>query len=301
MKVLLTGATGLLGTHLIRVIPTGVSVVGTVHVFKKTVSHPQVNYLDIELKEAGSVTKVCAQVKPDIIIHTAAHTSVDFCEKNKEETRLTNIVSVENILREAKKYNSKVIFCSTNMSYDGLNAPYNEKSLQSPGSYYGQTKVAGEKLIMDSGVEYTIVRLMTMYGWNWQPSRKNMVTMSIEKLQNKEKLWMTNDVFNNLLYVGQAAEFFWQIVQNSSKTNNQKFNIAGAECANRYMAVMKLCEVFKLDKSLISEVSSDYFAGSEVPRSPNTCFDTTKAQDILQFTPLTLEAGLRLMKAHPSK
>jgi dTDP-4-dehydrorhamnose reductase len=295
MKVLITGSTGLLGTHLIKQVPRGIEVFGTVHDYKKTVKHPQVSYRNIELKDSDSVAKVFKKVKPDIVIHTAAHTSVDFCENNQEETHKTNIEGLQNILTEAKKYNSKIIFCSTNMSYDGNEPPYSEESVQNPGSYYGKTKVQGEELIINSGVEYTIVRLMTMYGWNWQPARKNMITMSIDKLSNQQQLWMTNDVFNNLLYVGQAADFFWKIVKKPKVTKNQKFNIAGAECTNRYVAVMELCKIFKLDDTLVTEVSSDYFKGSEVPRSPNTCFDTAKAQNVLLFKPFTLRQGLKAM------
>ena len=299
IKILITGGTGLLGTHLLLSKPNNCQVFATVHDYKKVLKLKDVAYVPLDVRNGQEITKVINSINPEIVIHTAAHSSVDFCQKNQEEAYQTNSISTKYIVESLKKINGKLLFCSTNMTYDGLNHPYNEKSRQHPQTFYGKTKVDSEKIIVKSKINYSIIRLMTMYGWNWQPERKNMISMAIGKLRENQELWMTNDVFNNLLYVGQAAEFFWDVTLHPEISDFQKFNIAGAECVNRFQATMKLCEIFDLNKKLVHEVKSSYFQGQETPRSPNTCFDTTKIKKLLKFQPYSLSQGLTQMKNQP--
>lgn len=297
-RVLITGATGLLGTHLLLKAQKSCDVYATVHEYKKVLDLNNVTYTILDIRDRLQVIDVFSKIKPDIVFHTAAHGRLDYCEQHKDDAYSTNFLGTKYIVDELKKYNGKIIFCSTNATYDGLNPPYDEKSIQKPDSYYAQTKVDSEKYIMDSGIDYTIVRLMTMYGWNFQPTRKNMVSMVIEKLKNNEHLWMTNDVFNNMLFVEEAANFFWKILKNKDISSKTKYNIAGYDSLNRYETVMKICEVFDFDKSLVTEVDSSYFSG-EVPRSPDTTFNTEKARKELQYKPIKLKTGIQRMKSRP--
>lgn len=298
-RILITGGTGLLGTHLLLSAPKNVQVYASLHTFKKTLTLPNVSYLNLDVTNKDQVNNIISAVKPHVVIHTAAHSSVDYCEKHPHNAFETNTNSTKYIVDALKKADGKIIFCSTNMTFDGHYPPYSEKSVQHPETVYGKTKVEAEKTISESGVAFTIVRLMTMYGWNWQPERKNMISMAIEKLRKNEQLWMTNDVWNNLLYVEQAAQFFWDITQDEKVSDGQTFHIAGADCTNRYQATMKLCEVFDFDPHLVHEVTSSYFQGQETPRSPNTCFNTQKAEKYMNFTPFEIGRGLLEMKKNP--
>jgi|APSaa5957512576_1039674.scaffolds.fasta_scaffold24732_2 dTDP-4-dehydrorhamnose reductase len=297
--VLITGGTGLLGTHLILNKPDDFNIVATVHLFNKVVDAADVAYEKLDIKNRQDVTSLIDKYQPAVIIHTAAHGRVDFCEDNRQEAYATNYQGTVNIVDALKKYQGKIIFCSTNMTYDGLSPLYDEKSAQLPETYYGQLKVDAENYIKESGINFTIVRLMTMYGWNWQPERKNMVSMLIGKLKEKGKLWMTNDVYNNMLYAKEAAQFFWDACLNPTKSDKNIFNIAGLKCLNRFQVTQEACEVFNLDKELVAEVTSAYFSGQETPRSPNTCFKTDKANRELDFKPISIQEGLDHMKNNP--
>ncbi len=294
--VIITGGTGLLGTHLLLNKPENVQVVATVHEYKTVLDLPDVEYVDVDVRSKDEVEALVEKYQPYAVIHTAAHGRLDYCQKNQEDAHQTNVMSTQYFVDALKKINGKILFCSTNATFDGYHPPYNEESPQDPKNYYGQTKVMSEKYIRQSGVNYTIMRLMTMYGWNFQPQRKNMVSMLIEKLRKGEQLWMTNDVWNNMLYAKEAAKFFWQVILTPEKTDQQTFNIAGSERANRYETTMVACEVFELDKALVTEVDSDYFKGQEVPRAPDTCFDTSKAQEVMHFQPIDLKTGFGDMK-----
>lgn len=296
LRVLITGATGLLGTHLLLTKPENVEVYATLHQYRKTLKSPSVSYVDLDVRDEKAVARVVQELHPDVIIHTAAHGRVDYCEQHQEDAYATNVKATKTLVDQAKSVNARIFFCSTNMTFDGMNPPYAEDSEQKPASYYGKNKVEAETYIRASGVNFTIFRLMTMYGWNWQPARKNMISMLIEKLSLGEKLWMTNDVWNNLLFAREAAAIYWYAVQHPELSNRETFQLAGKDRVNRFQATMAACEVFDLKKSLVAEVTSDYFKGQEVARSPDTTFDTTKAERVLHFKPLDLLSGLEHMK-----
>ncbi|OGE32031.1 hypothetical protein A2631_02845 [Candidatus Daviesbacteria bacterium RIFCSPHIGHO2_01_FULL_44_29] len=298
-RVLITGATGLLGTSLLLTQPENVEVYAAYHDYKQVLDLPGVNYIHLEIRDQDDVKRVVQEVKPQVIMHTAAHGRLDYCEANQDDAYKTNFLGTKYLVEAAKQIGARIIFCSTNATFDGYNPLYNEESPQEPANYYGKTKVMAEKMIRESGVDYTIVRLMTMYGWNFQPQRKNMVSMLIEKLGQGNSLFMTNDLWNNMLYSKEAAKFFWKIVTDLDKTAKQTFNIAGDKRANRFETTMDACGVFGLDKSKVTEVDSDYFKGSEVPRAPDTCFDTSKAQRVMGFKPITLKVGFEDMKQNP--
>ncbi len=294
-KVLVTGATGLLGTHLLLAKPKNLEVFGALHHYRKTLQNDEISYVDLDIRDQVAVENLVKKINPDLIIHTAAHGRVDYCEQHQEDAYATNVLGTQHLVDAARNNNARFFFCSTNMTFDGLQPPYSEKSPQHPASYYGKNKVEAETYIRSSGVSYTIFRLMTMYGWNWQPDRKNMISMLIEKLSNGEKLWMTNDVWNNLLFAREAAKIFWFAALHPELVQEQTFQIAGKDRVNRYQATIAACDVFGLDKNLVTEVTSDYFKGQEVARSPDTTFDTSKAEKTLNFKPLALRSGLEYM------
>ncbi|MEO8581123.1 MAG: SDR family oxidoreductase [Patescibacteria group bacterium] len=295
-RVLITGGTGLLGTHLILSKPESCSVFASVHHYKNVIDVKNLEYVELDVANQAEVVKVIQAIKPAFIFHTAAHGRVDFCESHPEEAHAVNYEATRFIVDAANTVGSRVIFCSTNMIFDGLEAPYNESSLVTPQTVYGKTKVKAEVYIREHAKNYTIFRLMTMYGWNWQPERKNMISMSIEKLTANQDLWMTNDVFNNMLYVAETARVFWSSIQ-SEIANQQTYHLAGNDCLNRYETTLQVCKVFELNKKLVHEVSSDYFKGQEVPRSPNTCFDTSKIESKFEYSPLSVIDGLIEMKS----
>ena len=80
---------------------------------------------------------------------------------------------------------------------------------------------------------------------------------------------------------------------------NEIYNIAGEDCVSRFELALEVAEVFKLDASLINPVTSDFFK-SIAKRPKNTCFNTRKIAEELDYKPLDINSGLRLMKNEKS-
>lgn len=289
-KVLFTGATGLLGRYFFSNIPPGYEVVGT---FNTNNFSKRKDFIKLDITNKDEVLKIFKEVKPDVVVHAASLGNVDYCETHKKKAYDVNVLGTKNVLSACKQIGAKIIFTSSNAIYDGENPPFSENSPINPLDVYGKTKIEGEKLIEKSNVPFVILRLMTMYGWPQYGGRNNPVGWVIEELQNKRKINVVSDIFNNHLYAGQAADIVWQLIKKNKR--NEIYNIAGGECISRYELALRVAEVFNLDAPLIKPVTSNFFK-SIAKRPKNTCFNTAKIEKDFNYKPLDINSGLRLMK-----
>ena len=131
-----------------------------------------------------------------------------------------------------------------------------------------------------------------MYGWYQRGGRPNPATWVIDKLRKKEKINVVNDVYNNHLWAGQAANVIWKIIKSSIQ--QETYNMAGKNCISRYELALKVAKAFNLDSSLILPVKSSFFKNLAA-RPKNTCFNTAKIEKELKIKPLSVDEGLRLM------
>ncbi|MEA3254649.1 MAG: sugar nucleotide-binding protein [Candidatus Altiarchaeota archaeon] len=127
MKILLTGAGGLLGTSILN--SCGYDIYPT--------------RLDIRNREG--VGKLVKEISPDVIIHTAALTNVDYCETHKKEAWDVNVRGTRNIAEASRLVNSKMVYISTDYVFDGEQGTYLEYDRPNPINYYGETKYGGGK------------------------------------------------------------------------------------------------------------------------------------------------------------
>ncbi|MEK7616880.1 MAG: SDR family oxidoreductase [Patescibacteria group bacterium] len=278
-RIVFTGITGLLGGYFLKGGDLNFEITG-------------VSSKDFNISDKKKVLDFVNDLNPRIIVHAASAGNVDYCEKHPDEAYAVNVEGTRNIIEAAKKINAKIIFLSSNAIYDGDSAPYDEKKIPNPVDIYGKTKVEGEKLIIKSDLKYVILRLITMYGWPQKGGRQNPVTWMIDNLKREQRINVVNDIYNNHLWAGQAAEALWEVIRENI---SGVYNIAGADCISRYDLALKVAEVFGLDQSLISPVTSDFFKNI-AKRPKNTCFNTSKMEKQLGIKPLSIIQGLNLMK-----
>lgn len=131
MKVLITGASGALGSSLRKVFRNA---------FCPT-------HKEMDMTNPSSVNKVILGYNPDVLIHAAALVDIRECEENKKKAWLTNVEGTQNIVNAAKKLNSScyLIYMSTACVFAGENKRfYTEDDIPSPKNYYSLTKLCGE-------------------------------------------------------------------------------------------------------------------------------------------------------------
>ena len=177
MKVLVTGANGMLGQDLCPILEDeGYEVIET-----------DINNLDIT--DSDTVNKVISDNKPDIVIHCAAYTNVDGAEADLETATKINCTGTENLARVCGKNNITLVYISTDYVFDGTSIePYKPNDKTNPINNYGLTKLNGEKAVQKYCEKYYIARTSWLYGIHG----KNFVETMIS-LANKSELKVVDD------------------------------------------------------------------------------------------------------------
>ncbi|HZR58516.1 MAG TPA: dTDP-4-dehydrorhamnose reductase [Terriglobales bacterium] len=153
MRVIIFGGTGMLGKALVR---------------EWTQADDQVTSLgskDADIRDLPQVVQAVQQIQPDWIVLSAAYTDVDGCETNRELGFDVNCRGALNVAQAAKKYNSKLLFVSTDYVFDGNGtAPYETGAPRGPKSVYGQSKAEAEVKIAQILPDACILRTSWLYG-----------------------------------------------------------------------------------------------------------------------------------------
>lgn len=151
MKVMIFGATGLLGHALLRewhgdeIVPLGID--------------------DIDIRDAGRVRDTVAQARPDAIVLAAAYTDVDGCESDPQLALAVNRDGAVNVAKAAKQCAAWLLFLSTDYVFDGTGQePYETDGKRNPQSVYGRSKAEAEERLLEILPECCVVRLSWLFG-----------------------------------------------------------------------------------------------------------------------------------------
>ena len=294
-KLFLTGGTSLLGVALLARIPSDWKIILAQHKHRNIFPESKnVEPVILDVTDQTRISTLIERFEPDLILHAAALSNVDFCQKHQKETWLVNVKGTRNIVKACEQSRIPLLYISSNAVFDGAKDLYGEKDKPNPVNFYGKTKYEGEKIVQKSSLPWIIVRLITMYGWPPSGTRQNPVTWTLEKLQNGEKLRIVNDVRLNPLYNHDAADALWIIIEKGR--NKNIYHAAGSEVVNRYQWALETAKVFGFDPSLISPVSSSFFNRKIAPRPPQTIYSIKKIKRELGIRPKGIKEGLKAME-----
>ncbi|MEK6480161.1 dTDP-4-dehydrorhamnose reductase [Catalinimonas sp. 4WD22] len=300
MKILITGANGLLGQKLIALLThaKGIEVVATSR--GENVNYydlPEYHFRSLDITDREQVNQIIEEEKPDVIVHTAAMTNVDACEQNQSECWEVNVVAVEWLLEAAKEINAFFIHLSTDFVFSGSNGPLAEDESPAPVNYYGKSKVEAELLVQQSEVKHAIVRTALVYGVAPSMSRSNIVLWVKESLENGKSIKVVDDQYRTPTLAEDLAQACWLIAQ---KKAQGIFHISDEEVFTPYELAIMVAEHFNLDKSLISRTDSSEFK-QPARRPPKTGFIIEKAKKELGYQPHTFKEGLAYLEKHLKK
>src|SRR3989344_1531614 len=167
MRILITGASGLLGRRLYDMTSKIHECVGTCH------GKNDDDFYTIDIRNRESVEDIFHKTRPDAVVHTAGSTDPDYCEKFQNEARQININGTRIIAEMSKRFGSKIVYISSDYIFDGKDNPYRENNETNPINFYGFTKLEGEKIVR--GLEnHVIVRPTILFG-NDERSKESFV------------------------------------------------------------------------------------------------------------------------------
>lgn len=293
MKILITGANGLLGQKLIALLRTkdGVEVIATSRGSCRINGLPEATYHQLDVTDKAAVNKVFDDLKPDVVIHTAAMTQVDDCELNQTECRLLNIDAVSNVVTGCKSVKAHLVHLSTDFIFDGSEGPLTEEATANPLNFYGETKLKAEDLIINSGISWSIARTILVYGIVPGLSRSNIILWVKESLENNKTINVVDDQWRTPTLAEDLAQGCWLIAKNMA---TGVFNISGKDMLTPYDMAMMVASYFQLDAKLIIRANSSTFS-QPAKRPPKTGFVIDKAINNLDYQPHSFAQGIEII------
>ncbi|MDH5608881.1 MAG: SDR family oxidoreductase [Cyclobacteriaceae bacterium] len=291
MKLLITGANGLLGQKLVRECDArGIEVIAT-GVGKNRNLPGQYHYVPLDICDPQQVKSAIAKFRPDVVINTAAMTQVDQCETDREACYTLNVRSVSYLIEACRESHSFLLHLSTDFIFDGKNGPYKETDEPNPLSYYAETKLESEKLLEASGIDWAIARTMLVYGIVHDMSRSNIILWVKQNLEQGKKIKVVNDQWRMPTLAEDLAKGCLLIAQ---KRAQGIFHLSGKDMLTPYNIAVATAEFFKLDPQLIEEVDGTVF--SQTARRPaRTGFVLDKARTRLGYEPVGFSDGIAIL------
>ena len=292
MKILVTGSNGLLGQKLTELLENDKSVELIATAAKPSalpISQGKFSLLDIT--DAAAVDRLVDEVRPDVIINTAAMTQVDQCEVQREACWKANVSAVENLVKAAKRNSVHLVHVSTDFIFDGTKELLDENAVPKPVNYYGESKLAGEKVILESYISWSILRTVLVFGITKDMSRSNIVLWVKKNLEQGKTIQVVNDQWRTPTLAEDLAMGCYLAAKKRAKGI---YNISGKDYLSVYDIAIRTAEFFKLDKSLIKETDSTNFT-QPARRPPRTGFVIDKARQELGYEPRSFDEGLRVL------
>ncbi|EGP92876.1 SDR family oxidoreductase [Nitrosarchaeum koreense] len=250
MKILVIGGSGIIGSKIVRrFIESKNDVIYTYYENKIDVGIG--HKLDIRKKD--ETIDIISKINADLIIHAAALTNVDLCEIDKKLADSINVEGTENIVTGCQRINCKIVYISTSFVFNGEKNKYFEEDEPSPTTYYGLTKLKGEKIVKNSKLSFLILRTDQPYDWKEKWQRTNSVLRVLQTLQERKILNEIMDWYNVPTYIPD----FINALENLINCNlSGIYHVCGSDFVNRYEWSLSTAEIFGLDKNLIKPISS---------------------------------------------
>jgi dTDP-4-dehydrorhamnose reductase len=292
-RLLITGSNGLLGQKLVQLLKNhqDFELIATARGENRISDREGYLFRSMDITVEDDIEQVFTELKPQIIINTAAMTNVDACEEDKEACWKLNVTAVEFLIKYAEKYNSHLIHLSTDFIFDGEDGPYKETDEPAPLSYYGESKLAAEKLLQKSNIDWSIIRTIIVYGIVEDMSRSNIVLWAREALKKQQRLTIVNDQFRMPTLAEDLAMGCLLVAQ---KQATGIYHISGKDFMSIVELVRRVAAHYNLDASYIEEISSASL-NQAAQRPPRTGFILDKAIQDLGYQPHSFEEGMALL------
>jgi dTDP-4-dehydrorhamnose reductase len=208
----------------------------------------------VELTDPDVVFRVLADCDPDVIVHLAAISAIDVAQKDPVQTRAVNVQATRHLAEWASSRSRRLVFASTDLVFDGTRSGYVETDQPSPLGVYGQTKVEGERFVLEAGG--LVARLSLLYGPS-RSQRKGYFDMTIAALAAGIPQTFFHDEFRTPLDYDSAARLLIRLAESPS---SGIVHVAGPERMSRFDLMRRAAVALGIDPSLIranarSEVS----------------------------------------------
>lgn len=285
-RLLITGASGILGGNLIMLLPREWEIIGIIH------EHPlRAPAKNVRIHAADLLTEDIVELLEsfgplDAVIHTAALTNVDTCEMNKRLCWQLNALLAKRMAEACKKQNTYLVHISTDHIFSGKNGNYTETDTPHPVNYYAETKLAAEEFVVASGCKVAIIRT-NFFGFSIQKKR-GIAGWMLEMLQKKEPMTLFTDVRFSPILVNLLVPCIAEVVK---QRYEGIFHIAAKNSCSKEEFGRKIAHAFDLALDTISSATSDE-SPLFVPRPKDMSLNSRCAEKLLGILLPTVDTSI---------
>jgi dTDP-4-dehydrorhamnose reductase len=253
-KILVTGGSGLLGQYL------NISLTRKFELFtifrQNPGNCPDFHSARVNILNENELRIVFQQVNPDVVIHTAAVTNpVPKENQSAKDYFDLNVTATKNIASLCEKYNSKLIYISTDLVYAGYRGSFlKEDAKLIPASLYAETKLVGENKVKEFTNNYLILRTALLYGFGLNHSRSHFHFM-YDEFKNERPVKLFTDQFRTPISLKDVSRIIVELAQMNVKSGT--INVGGTERVSRYELGEMLCSIAGFDKNLLQKITLD--------------------------------------------
>jgi len=251
MKILVTGAAGMLGSALCPVLKQKRH---EVFVTDLVPTNDGVEYLDV--RDFRQVEKLVENTKPDILMHLAAETDVDKCELEPDHAFKTNTLGTQNVSLVCQKRNIEMVYISTiGVFYGDKLEPYTEFDNPHPIKVYGQSKLEGEKIVQNLLSRYYMIRAGWMVGGGPKKDKK-FIGKIIKQMNETTMLKAVNDKIGSPTYTVDFSRCLVDLIETGYYG---LYHCTNKGYCSRFDVAKKIVDILGRSDVTVEPVSSAYF------------------------------------------
>lgn len=247
MRVLVIGASGFIGRHLMR------HLVGAQHsvvagTFRSRVPANDGNsWYRVDVTDPAGLEYVFEAVRPEVVVHLAALADVGTAEREPQRAAAVNVGGTTCVAGLTEQHQAKLVYVSTEYVFPGATGYYPEDATPHPTTQYGRTKLEAEREAARHCSRWSVLRTSIVYGWP-EPGQRNYGPWLLETLQNGNAYHARTDVYRTPIYVGHLVEGIAALVAGD---HYGTFHLAGKDWVSMYDFARAIAHQFGLDTNLI--------------------------------------------------
>lgn len=234
-KILITGATGQLGTEVSQLLPNAIKT----------------NSKDLDITNQEQVNDFINDNKIDKIINCAAYTATDKAEDDEEQAYKVNALGPQNLANTG----CKIIHISTDYVFNGFRyRPYSPTSTPDPLSVYGKTKLQGENFVLQYATNPIIIRTSWLYSAHGNNFLKTMLRLGAER----KNLNVVSDQIGSPTYAKDLAQAIVAILPHINEKTNGVYHYSNEGVCSWYDFATAIMQLYNLDCKVNPIFSSEY-------------------------------------------
>lgn len=302
MSVIITGASGFLGQHLVALFQQQVDhslVLVQRQVTGNYQGESQVQELSVDLRNSTSLRETLLAHDPKVIIHLAALAATGECAKRPQDAWEINHGGTEALLAVAEACNAHMILLSSDWVFDAERAPtggFTETATPQPASVYGNTKRAAEKSLLESSIPSAIIRSALMYGLPRGTTVSSLVSLDTA-LRKQQPLQLFNDEWRTPVFVNDVCRLILTILRQKAEG---VFHCAGDERLSRYEFAKRYADFLNVSSAKLQAVPRSAVPGMQ-DRPEDLSLSTALTRCYLHFNFSSIEEAFAACAASGSE